>query len=185
MNFLIVMAVLLCVMLLVVLFCVWFRRFVKKQAQRAETANQKGIGFDERQVASQGKASDFTVLVGGVYFMAVYFLLNIWDLKHIEPAIKPATLVIGGCWLMYLSFNLYCMMTDSLIPMGNLPISTWWSVVCGALVILSVAIGTEFFRVPLTGENSYKVDQMFFGFFSFSNGIINLIAESRSKRNAE
>lgn len=185
MDFLIVMAVLLCVMLLVVLFCVWFRQFVKKQAQRAETANQNGIGFDERQVASQGKASDFAILVGAVYFFAVYSFLNVWDLKNIEPVIKPATLIIAGCFLMVLSYNLYCMMTDSLIPMGNLPISTWWSVVGGALMILGIAIGTEFFCVPLSGENSYKVDQMIFGLYFVSNGIINLIAESRSKRNAE
>ena len=185
MDFLIVMAVLLCVLLFMVLFCVWFRRLVKKQAQRADAANQKGIGFDERQIASHGKASDFAFIVGAVYFMALYCLLTAWDLKHTEPMVKPATLIWGGCWLMVLSHSLYCMMTDALVPMGNLPISTWWSIVGGALMLLSVVIGTEFFRVPLLQDDPYRLEKVITGVAFLSNGIINLIAKSRNKREEE
>ncbi len=182
MDFIIVMVVLLSAILLVMLLCAWFLRYEKK---RAEAANQKGMGFDERQVGEQAKAGEFAFVVAGIYFLIVYFLLSFWDLQHIEPIVKPATLIFGGIWLMMLSNSIYCLMTDALVPMDNGPIPATGSIVCGVLIMLGAVIGTDFFREPLFGEDSYRLEQLLYGVALLTLGIVKKIARSRSERETE
>lgn len=165
------------IFLLLFLYC---RSFLNSWDRKRAKEIEKGTYYDERQIAAHGKANAFTVGVGIIYYLIVFWLLATWEREGATPVIAPSNLVMGGVWLSMVSFGLCCLMTDALLPLGNYSFPAVGYIAVGAFNII-VAVWGDY----LVGMRSNDWNNLIVGFAFLAMGIIHLIARSRSKRESE
>ena len=165
----------------VIVGCVWF---LKTEQRRIEKDAAKGILYDERQVAAHGKAAAFAASVGAGYLLIMYGYIGVFEFEGNLP-VNASTLLLGGFWLVMVSYHLGCLMTDSVIPLGG------YRFPAVLYTVLAVVLIAEEFVFGLAAEalwdreNTLRWDRLVMGFGFLSIGIIHLIARARDKRNQE
>lgn len=170
----------------IILFTVfWCRWFLNTAQKRIDKAAVKGVWYDERQVAAHGKAFEFATTVAAIYFLGAYVCFKVWQFQGCEPKIEPSVLMMGGVWIVLVAYHLCCLMTDSVLPLGNYAFPIVGYIAVGILNILFGLISGVAYGLPLTGKGSDTWERLIIGFAFLSIGIIHLIARSRSKRDSE
>ena len=165
----------------VTVWCVWF---MKTEQHRIEKDAAKGIIYDERQVAAHGKAAAFAASVGAVYLFTMFVCISVWEIEEDFP-VKTSVLMLGGFWVVMISYHLGCLMTDSVIPLGDYRFpAILYTVVAVVLIAGEFVFGLA--AEALWGrENIMRWDRLVMGFGFLSIGIIQIIARIKSKRDAE
>lgn len=164
---------------LLTLWCVWF---LKTEQKRIDKNKAKGIWYDERQITAHGKAYAFAASAGTMYYFVAYICFKVWQFQKCEARIDPTILIVGGLWLVLVSYHLGCLMTDSVLPIGNYSFPIVAYIVIG---VLKISDGTEFalfLSVPLSGEGSEAWEDIMMGIAFTVIGVIHLIAYFRNKR---
>jgi hypothetical protein len=166
----------------VIVGCKWFLNTAQK---RIDKAAEKGVWYDERQITAHGKAFEFATTVAAMYFLAAYACFKVWQFQGCEPKIESSVLMMGGVWIVLVSYHICCLMTDSALPLGNYAFPVVGYIAVGVLGILFGLISGAFYGLPLTGKGSDTWERLIIGFAFLSIGIIHLFARLRSKRDSE
>ena len=167
---------------LVVLWCVWS---LKTEQKRLEKEKAQGIWYDERQIAARGKVYRIVAGVGGIYYLIVYLCLKIWQFQGCVPKVEPALLLVGGVYLMLISCEVCCLLTDSVLPLGKFSLSKGFYVAECVIGLFFLIMFVFLSNAPLTGEGSSRWEIIFLQFYFLTSGAVHLIAISRNKREAE
>ena len=168
--------------LLAILYCMWFLKTAQK---RIDEAAAKGIWYDERQVAAHGKAFEFAASVGGVYFLAAFVYFKLWEAGAIQLPVESSALMMGGLYLILISYHVCCLMTDSVLPLGEYHYPDVLCIIC-ALVLRSGELIFGFVSdILFDMETDIDWCDVIMGFGFLSIGVIRMIARSRSKRDPE
>ena len=165
------------IFLLIFLYC---RGFLNSWDRKRAKEIEKGTYYDERQIVSHGKANACAAGVTVIYYMLVYLLLAAWEEKSFELLILPSGLVKAGILMMVVSYELSCLLTDSVVPLGNYSFPTGWYLVGGGIIVLGEVWGSF-----LVDMDSGDWENLIIGFALLAMGVIHRIAYLRNKRESE
>lgn len=101
--------ILLGVVALLLLACRMTIRFKRKR---------QNSSYDERQEIFQGKSYGFGLAVGGIYFLILSFVLLVMRGTQLSGDVL-SLIVMAGIMLTFMAVNIYCMMTEALLPLDG------------------------------------------------------------------
>lgn len=136
--------------------------------------------YDERQIAARGKAYEFGFTVCVVYYALITVLM---PFQADQWTIAPHILIFVGVLFSILAVQIYCLMTDAMLPLNrssSLLIGT--SFFAGAVNLW--ALVSHIFREGLVVNNEPTGVwlELVMCVYCLSQATIYLIAERRSKR---
>ena len=110
-----------------------------------------GDQYDERQKIARGHAYRVSFWVGTVYYAIVMvYCINL--VGNSRPPVEPYLLLFAGIVIQALVFHIYCLLTNSALPLSQKP---FWAifgyVFCGSVNLLRL---THTDTLPLTGTGS-------------------------------
>ena len=80
--------------------------------------NRPDEDYDERQIVFQGKANEFGLIVGGIYYTILSFYL-MFTSDNQTVGDMTSLLVLAGVFVVIITIQLYCMMTGALLPLND------------------------------------------------------------------
>lgn len=164
--------------------CALAVRVDKKRDENARKRQNEGNGFDERQVTAQGRASNFCNLISAFYYGGVTFYLMVYGMSSKAWAypVDPAILVFGGLILQAVARQLYCAMTDAVLPLRGYVRTGTGYLLGGGLLMITGIMEACMHGLPLTGKHCDCWISLIFSVGFIVMGATQLIVYLREKR---
>lgn len=140
-----------------------------------------GEKYDERQKIARGNAYRVGYWIGAVYYILLIPYL-VFGVGKREWTVEPYLLVTIGFILQTLSFHIYSLMTDAVLPLGEKPIPTIVvCFLCGGMYMANYFIHYDGV-FSFSGGASTSDLQLLMAVAFFAFAVLQLIAYLRKEK---